>query len=100
MKKVTKDELEAMDRDSMRCAAELADAPVDVVGYACLVAIMSMGRGYHRQSESQLEEVLAAEGRPVSVVTSAGALVSESNAACSRHLAHYTIHTAFDRSGC
>ena len=77
MKKVTKDELEAMDRDRIRCAAELADAPVDVVGYACLVAIMSMGRGYHRQSELQLEEVLAAEGRPVSVVTSAGALVSE-----------------------
>ena len=77
MKKVTKDELEAMDRDSIRCAAELADAPVDVVGYACLVAIMSMGRGYHQQSESQLEQVLATEGRPVSVVTSAGALVSE-----------------------
>jgi maleate isomerase len=77
MKKVTKHELEAMDRDSIRCAAELADAPVDVVGYACLVAIMSMGRGYHRQSELQLGQVLAAEGRPVSVVTSAGALVSE-----------------------
>ena len=77
MKKVTKDELEAMDRDSIRCAAELADAPVDVVGYACLVAIMSMGRGYHRQSESQLGKVFSDEGRPVSVVTSAGALVDE-----------------------
>src|SRR5215470_4068857 len=77
MKKVVKEELEAMDRDSLRCAAELADAEVDVVGYACLVAIMSMGRGYHRQSEAQLEKVLAAEGRPVSVVTSAGALVDE-----------------------
>ena len=43
MKKVVKEELEAMDRDSLRCAAELADAAVDVVGYACLVAIMSMG---------------------------------------------------------
>jgi maleate isomerase len=77
MKKVTKAELEAMDRDSIRCAAELADAPVDVVGYACLVAIMSMGHGYHRQSEAQLEQVLAGEGRAVAVVTSAGALVDE-----------------------
>src|SRR5438874_10629784 len=48
MKKVTKQELEAMDRDSDRCALELSDAPLDVMGYACLVAIMSMGKGYHR----------------------------------------------------
>jgi len=45
MKKVTKEELAAMDADSDRCAAELADARVDVLGYACLVAIMSMGHG-------------------------------------------------------
>src|ERR1700720_4470090 len=54
MKKVVKEELEAMDLDSLRCAAELADAAVEVVGYACLVAIMSMGKGYHRESESRL----------------------------------------------
>ena len=48
MKKVTKEELAAMDADSDRCAAELSDARVDVLGYACLVAIMSMGEGYHR----------------------------------------------------
>jgi maleate isomerase len=77
MKKVSKVELEAMDRDSFRCAAELADAPVDVVGYACLVAIVSMGIGYHRVSEKQLQEVLRNEGRDVPVVTSAGALVDE-----------------------
>ena len=34
MKKVTKQELEAMDRDSDRCALELSDAPIDVIGYA------------------------------------------------------------------
>jgi len=39
MKKVTKQELEAMDRDSDRWALELSDARVDVLGYACLVAI-------------------------------------------------------------
>ena len=75
MKKVTKEELEAMDADSDLCAAELADARVDVLGYACLVAIMSMGKGYHRQSEARLHEVTVKEGSGVPVVTSAGALV-------------------------
>ncbi len=55
MKKVTKAELEAMDRDSLRCAAELSDAPVDVVGYACLVAIMSMGTGLPSQLRGEAE---------------------------------------------
>jgi maleate isomerase len=76
MRKVTKEELEAMDADSGRCAAELVDARVDVLGYACLVAIMSMGKGYHRQSESRLHEITVREGHPTPVVTSAGALVA------------------------
>src|SRR5678815_2237505 len=75
MKKVTKEELAAMDADSDRCAAELADARVDVLGYACLVAIMSMGKGYHCQSQSRLRQVAAREGCDAPVVTSAGALV-------------------------
>jgi maleate isomerase len=75
MQEVTKEELAAMDRDSDRCALELSDAPVDVLGYACLVAIMSMGHGYHRESERRLRGVAAANGRDVPVVTSAGALV-------------------------
>ena len=75
MKKVTKEELAAMDADSDRCAAELADARVDVLGYACLVAIMSMGHGYHRTSEARLREVTRKEGTDIPVVTSAGALV-------------------------
>jgi maleate isomerase len=75
MKKVTREELQAMDAESDRCAAELADARVDVVGYACLVAIMSMGRGYHCQSQNRLQQVTANEGHAVPVVTSAGALV-------------------------
>ena len=75
MKKVTKEELAAMDADSDRCAAELADARVDVLGYACLVAIMSRGKGYHAQSEKRLEAVTAREGAAAPVVTSAGALV-------------------------
>jgi maleate isomerase len=75
MKRVTKEELAAMDAESHRCAAELADARVDVIGYACLVATMSMGKGYHCQSERRLREVTAREGAPTPVVTSAGALV-------------------------
>ena len=75
MKKVVKAELEAMDRDSDRCAVELSDARVDVLGYACLVAIMSMGLGYHRQSQARLHERTVENGAPTPVVTSAGALV-------------------------
>ena len=45
MKTVAKDELAAMDAESDRCAVELSDAKVDVLGYACLVASMAMGRG-------------------------------------------------------
>jgi maleate isomerase len=75
MKQVTKEELAAMDADSDRCAAELADARVDVLGYACLVAIMCMGKGYHCESERRLHEVTKREGGEAPVVTSAGALV-------------------------
>ncbi|GAN81050.1 maleate cis-trans isomerase family protein [Acidocella aminolytica] len=75
MKHVKKEELAAMDAHSDRCAEELSDAAVDVLGYACLVAIMSMGLGYHRESQARLSKVTAANGHPAPVVTSAGALV-------------------------
>lgn len=75
MKRVTKEELAAMDADSDRCALELSDARVDVLGYACLVAIMSMGAGYHRISETRLHGRTVENGAPAPVVTSAGALV-------------------------
>jgi maleate isomerase len=75
MKKVTREELAAMDRDSDRCALELSDARVDVMGYACLVAIMSMGPGYHRQSQERLHRRTIENGAPAPVVTSAGALI-------------------------
>jgi len=75
MKHVTKEELKAMDADSDRCALELSDARVDVMGYACLVAIMAMGRGYHAVSGPRLHKVAADNGAPAPVVTSAGALI-------------------------
>jgi maleate isomerase len=46
-----------------------------VMGYACLVAIMSMGLGYHRISEKRLQQRTEENGAPTPVVTSAGALV-------------------------
>ena len=75
MKKVTQAELAAMDAESVRCAAELSDARVDVMGYACLVAIMAMGRGYHRTAREKLSSVVTGNGSNAPVVTSAGALV-------------------------
>lgn len=76
MKHVNPAELKAMDEDSLRCAAELADADVDLMAYACLVAIMAQGQGYHRESESKLASCARiAAGIDVPVVSSAGALV-------------------------
>lgn len=76
MKTVKKEELAAMDAESDRCAIELSDARVDVLGYACLVAIMSMGRGYHRVSEERLQSRTTENDGTAPVVTSAGALVN------------------------
>ncbi|NDP60262.1 MAG: Asp/Glu racemase [Oxalobacteraceae bacterium] len=75
MKNVVKEELAAMDGESDRCALELSDARVDVLGYACLVAIMAMGHGYHRTSAARLKAHTAANGADAPVVTSAGALI-------------------------
>jgi maleate isomerase len=75
MHKVTKEELEAMNREGLRCAAELADARVDVMSTACLVAIMAMGFGYHRQVQRELADVARANHCDAAVMTSAGALV-------------------------
>lgn len=87
MKKVTADELKAMDADSDRCALELSDAAVDVLGYACLVAIMAMGHGYHRESERRLHGRTVENGHPAPVVTSAGALVEGLHALGAKRIA-------------
>ena len=64
-----------MDAESDRCALELSDARVDVLGYACLVAIMAMGHGYHRPVRSAPADAHRDNGGEAPVVTSAGALV-------------------------
>lgn len=75
MHRVVKEELAEMNKQGLRCAAELADARVDVMSTACLVAIMAMGLGYHRQTEKELTEVARANHCLAPVMTSAGALV-------------------------
>ncbi|MFI0350007.1 aspartate/glutamate racemase family protein [Actinomadura sp. 9N407] len=72
MKQVNPEELRDMDAQSVRCAEQLADAEVDVMAYACLVAIMAHSPGYHRASQ---ERLTAAAGGGTPVITSAGALV-------------------------
>jgi len=76
MMHVTPEELGAMDAQSLRCGVELADARVDALAYACLVAIMAQGPGYHRRSQEAIGKVAAeAAGAAIPVITSAGALV-------------------------
>jgi maleate isomerase len=75
MKSVSKEELERMDDDSLRCAAELSDAAVEVQAYACLVAIMSRGEGYHKVSQQRLYEATVKNLMPTPIVSSAGALI-------------------------
>jgi maleate isomerase len=75
MKHVTKEELTRMDHDSIRCAVELADARCDILAYACLVAIMCQGSGYHTVSEEKLTRAAEETGAPIPVVSSAGALI-------------------------
>lgn len=80
MKHVTQAELDAMDTNAGTAAAQLADAEVDVMGYACLVATMSQGHGHHRVSEESLGRIAEEEcGRKIPVVASAGAVVQALN---------------------
>src|SRR5262245_20319342 len=75
MRKVTPEELEAMNREGQRCAAELADARVDLMSTACLVAIMASGPGAHRETERVLTKAARENFCDAHVMTSAGALI-------------------------
>jgi maleate isomerase len=76
MKKVTPEELAAMNAQSTRCVAELVDAEVDALAYACLVAIMSQGETAYLTEQERIEKAVAENGSTAAVVTSAGALIS------------------------
>lgn len=75
MRNVTREELGEMEFESDRCAVELSDARCDVLSYACLIAIVAQGPGYHVKSEERLARVARENGGPAPVVSSAGALV-------------------------
>jgi maleate isomerase len=90
MRHVTPDELEAMNAQSDRAAAELADVSPDIVTTACLVAIMAQGPGFHRTAEQQISNALAREGVFAPVVSSAGALVAALHALGARRIAMIT----------
>jgi maleate isomerase len=73
--RVDPESLQRMVAESERCARELADARLDVVAYACLIAIMASGPRAHEAEERRLAAALAAAGSAVPVTSSAGALV-------------------------
>lgn len=72
---VDEESLDRMVADSDRCASELSDARVDVIAYACLVALMARGAGAHEEIEKRLGEVVEANGGHSPIVSSAGALI-------------------------
>src|SRR5262245_26961833 len=87
MHRVTPDELAKMNREGVRCAAELADARVDVMSTACLVAIMATKPGYHREVEHELAAAARDAGGDPAVMTSAGALIDGLKALGARRIA-------------
>lgn len=73
---VDAESLARMVADADRCAGELGDAEIDVLAYACLVAVMAQGPGAHVEAERRLHSAIAgtrSAGAPV--ISSAGALV-------------------------
>lgn len=75
MAQVSPEELRAMNTQRERCVGELADAHVDALLYACLVAVMAQGPGEHRRTEDAVTARLAEAGQAPAVLSSAGALV-------------------------
>ncbi len=75
LKNVTREELLAMVGKAADCATAVSDADVDVIAYACLVAVMAQGPGAHVDSEAAIAKAAADNGHPAEVSSSAGALV-------------------------
>ena len=75
MHTVSAEQLRSMNAQRERCIGELADASVDALLYACLVAVMAQGPGEHQRTEDAVTAQLAAAGQRPAVLSSAGALV-------------------------
>ena len=65
-----------VDRPPADRRSGVRDLWATLMGYACLVAIMAMGPGYHCESQTKLAEVARKEGASSPVVSSAGALIT------------------------
>ncbi|MEU6137504.1 Asp/Glu racemase [Nocardioides sp. NPDC047086] len=87
LKSVTREELLAMVDKAADCAVAVSDADVDVIAYACLVAVMAQGAGAHVGSETVIREAAADNGLPAAVTSSAGALVRTLEAIGARKVA-------------
>ena len=85
MHRVSPEELTAMNAQRERCVDELADARVDALLYACLVALMAQGPGEHQRVEKAVREQIDAV-----VLSSAGALVEGLRALGARRIALVT----------
>jgi maleate isomerase len=90
MTQVTPEALDAMVRSSDEAAKALADAPVEAIAYACLVAVMCRGAGAHYAVEEQLAAALADAPRRPPIVSSAGALINGLRALGARRVALVT----------
>jgi maleate isomerase len=86
MHQVSPEELKAMNAQRERCVDELADARVDVLLYACLIALMAQGPGEHQRVEKVLREQLP----DTAILSSAGALVDGLHALGARRIALVT----------
>jgi maleate isomerase len=75
MTRVTPEELDRMVAASDLAAVALADSPVDVIAYACLVAVMCRGAGASAEVEDGLASAISSAAHQPPVVSSAGALV-------------------------
>lgn len=90
MHTVSPEELRAMNAQRERCVDELADAGVDALLYACLVALMAQGPGEHQRTEQAIRAQLHDAGHKPEVISSAGALVEGIRALGARRIALVT----------
>ena len=90
MTNVTPEELDRMVQASGATARSLADAPIEVIAYACLVAVMCRGAGAHCAVRDQLQDALKDSARQVPVISSAGALIDTLNALGAKRVALIT----------
>lgn len=90
MHTVSPEQLRAMNAQRERCVDELADASVDAVLYACLVALMAQGHGEHQRTEDAVHAQLHSRDQHPHVVSSAGALIQGVHALVARRIALVT----------